>query len=411
MKRLAWYLSLAGAAAMPLFAVRFSVAGLPSTLLEALILAATAATAIAYRRSLERLPWYAGLAALWLVVGLVSALHAPDTWAGLGLWRAYFLEPILLGWCIWMNLRPRAGTQCTASLRCVLIAAIASGTAVALYAIFQKFTGYGIPHPWQAEGVRRVTSWLGYPNAVALLVAPLTWLAVAVGAATKERWLRFSLWGAGALMALAVLLAISEGGLIGLAAGGVAFGLLYSKAWRRVTLALLIAAAVAVAAVPSWRGYAVRTATLNDCPTLYECSLSLRRTQWVDTVAMLRDGHAIYGSGLGGYQAAMLPYHNHRGIEIYLFPHNVFLNFWTETGLAGLILFLGILVAFWFAVARALRAKSRTLTVGAAAAMATLLVHGLVDVPYFKNDLAVLFWLITLVPILALRIDVGGEKT
>jgi hypothetical protein len=40
--------------------------------------------------------------------------------------------------------------------------------------------------------------------------------------------------------------------------------------------------------------------------------------------------------------------------------------------------------------------------------MATLLAHGLVDVPYFKNDLAVLFWIVVLVPILVQRID---EKT
>ena len=31
---------------------------------------------------------------------------------------------------------------------------------------------------------------------------------------------------------------------------------------------------------------------------------------------------------------------------------------------------------------------------GAMASMAALLVHGLVDVPYFKNDLALLFWII-----------------
>ena len=204
-------------------------------------------------------------------------------------------------------------------------------------------------------------------------------------------------------MMLAVLFARSEGGLIGIGAGLVTMGLLFSKQTRKITLALIVAGVIIVAAVPALRSYAVHTVTLNDCPTLYECSLTLRRTQWVDTWTMLKDGRLLYGAGLGGYQKAMLAYHNHPGIEIYLYPHNVFLNFWAELGLAGLILFLVIIAAFWRSVASALRTPSRTLAVGAAGAMVTLLVHGLVDVPYFKNDLAVLFWLIILVPLLINR--------
>lgn len=403
LRRVAWLLTLTAVAAMPLYVVRFSVAGLPSTLLEALILAATVATLLAQRRSLKPLPWIAPLAALWVIVGFVSSFRGGDSWSSLGLWRAYFLEPVLLGWAIWQNVPAQTGEQPAASLRRIVAAMVAAGSAVALYAVYQYFTGYGIPHPWQEESARRVTSWLGYPNAVALLLAPLTWLAIGLGLKTKHvgGLLRRSMYPiAAAVMILAVLFAQSEGGLIGLAAGAATVGLLYSKLSRRVTLGVIVAAAVAVAAVPTWRSYAVRTATLNDCPALYECSLTLRRTQWADTWTMLKDGKLLYGAGLGNYQAAMLPYHNHPGIEIYLYPHNVFINFWTETGLAGLILFLGIVAAFWRSVWHALKTSSRPLAAGASGAMVTLLVHGLVDVPYFKNDLSVLFWLIVLIPIL-----------
>jgi hypothetical protein len=34
------------------------------------------------------------------------------------------------------------------------------------------------------------------------------------------------------------------------------------------------------------------------------------------------------------------------------------------------------------------------LKLGIMAAMITIIIHGLVDVPYFKNDLAILFWII-----------------
>lgn len=38
--------------------------------------------------------------------------------------------------------------------------------------------------------------------------------------------------------------------------------------------------------------------------------------------------------------------------------------------------------------------KERILTLASTCAMIALLVYGLVDVPYFKNDLAILFWII-----------------
>lgn len=413
LQRIAWFLTLAAVAAMPLYAIRFSIAGLPSTLLEALILATAAATLLVHRRSFKPVPWIASLAALWVVVGFASSFRGDDSWSSLGLWRAYFLEPVLLGWAIWQNILNLTETRRAASLRKIVATMVAAGSAVAIYATYQYFTGYGIPHPWQEESVRRVTAWLGYPNAVALLVAPLTWLAVGLGLKTQHVSAlvhRSICLFAAAIMILAVLFARSEGGLIGLAAGAATFGLLYSKLSRRVTMGVIVAAAIAVAAVPTWRSYAVRTATLNDCPVLYECSLTLRRTQWADTWTMLKDGRLLYGAGLGNYQATVLPYHSHQGIEIYLYPHNVFLNFWTETGLAGLILFLGIVAAFWRSVWQTLRSSSRPLVIGAAAAMVTLLVHGLVDVPFFKNDLSVLFWLIVLLPLLAQRIDANTEK-
>lgn len=36
---------------------------------------------------------------------------------------------------------------------------------------------------------------------------------------------------------------------------------------------------------------------------------------------------------------------------------------------------------------------NKYLNIGLISAMIVIIVHGLVDVPYFKNDLAVMFWL------------------
>ena len=129
----------------------------------------------------------------------------------------------------------------------------------------------------------------------------------------------------------------------------------------------------------------------------------------------------LAGAGLAGYQTAIKPYHQ-EGIffnfdndpnfrnnlvfggadykakhwqptEIYLYPHNFFLNFWSETGLLGLVAILLILIKFFTDYLRTDEAR-RPLYLILISVMIAIVVHGLVDVQYFKNDLSVLFWLV-----------------
>jgi O-antigen ligase len=104
---------------------------------------------------------------------------------------------------------------------------------------------------------------------------------------------------------------------------------------------------------------------------------------WAETWNMLKD-RPVLGAGLSGYPTVFKPYHLAGHIEIFQYPHNIFLNFWTELGLLGVVLFL-MTVALAFR-----RARNPAIT----ASFIVILVHGLVDVPYFKNDLAFLFWLL-----------------
>jgi O-antigen ligase len=101
--------------------------------------------------------------------------------------------------------------------------------------------------------------------------------------------------------------------------------------------------------------------------------------------------HPFAGTGLSGFGVAFESVRPAEYTEKLIYPHNIFLNFWTETGLLGLLSVLWIIVV----VARFSFHRQTDLVWRDAftAAFLAILTHGLIDVPYFKNDLAVLTWM------------------
>ena len=104
----------------------------------------------------------------------------------------------------------------------------------------------------------------------------------------------------------------------------------------------------------------------------------------------LQDVHAMIDRGL--IEPKKTQYYFNE-IEPLLYPHNIIFNFWLEIGLAGLLAF-GWTIALFFNAGFSQLRRGDWLTLGMMAAMVVILVHGLVDVPYFKNDLAALFWVV-----------------
>jgi O-antigen ligase len=129
-------------------------------------------------------------------------------------------------------------------------------------------------------------------------------------------------------------------------------------------------------------------------PTDPNNTLLSRAHLWQVTVQMLRD-HPIFGTGLYGFAKTIQPYRGGVYEEKLIYPHNLILNFWTELGILGLASFLWLLFqAFrvgWQGWVRGALAW-RPLQLGIVLAMVSVVVHGMVDVPYFKNDLALEFW-------------------
>ena len=100
----------------------------------------------------------------------------------------------------------------------------------------------------------------------------------------------------------------------------------------------------------------------------------------------------IFGSGLNGFME-VYPEYRTCGEEDLQYPHNIFLNFWVEVGLVGMVSFLTICSLQVRGLLKSNK-NSLPLQVGLIAVFVAVLGHGLVDVPFFKNDLAAQFWLV-----------------
>jgi O-antigen ligase len=121
-------------------------------------------------------------------------------------------------------------------------------------------------------------------------------------------------------------------------------------------------------------------------------SLASREMIWRSAGKMIQDNF-VFGIGPGNFQAKYLEYQ--KFYPPYLewavpHPHNLFLAFWLNAGLIGLLAFLG-LVIFWFF--QAAKLQKTPIVLAAMSVMLYILLHGLADTTYFKNDLAIIFWL------------------
>ncbi len=390
---------------LPVYLIRFTIGGLPTTALEILFVTLFIAWMIRREKRLIDIRGWRLLLLLWIVVATVSLFVSPDFRAAAGVWKAYFIEPIIF--FLLANDLLRTDEDREAALKALAATAIVIGAS----AIVQRFTGWGVPPPFNGAPIPpatdaefRSTSFYGFPNAVGLFLAPLVPLFVMMASthppSRKEFRAVHFYWLASALLAATgVLLARSAGAVIGVLAGLFFMGLMHAHS-RRPTAVIAVLGFILLLALPATRTYVTEKLTINDS------SGRVRRLMWNETWNMLKD-HPVFGAGLSGYPIVFDRYHQARYIEIFQYPHDEALNFWTETGFFGMLLFFAT-TARVFLVARRTRLADESThpwTIALAAAFVVILVHGTVDVPYFKNDLAMQFWLL-----IALLSSIAAQK-
>jgi len=248
-----------------------------------------------------------------------------------------------------------------------------SAVIISAFGLFQSVSFIHLPLRFWGNGaeVKRIVSFFEYPNALALYLAPLIGLFSTLWLKQYPIFKNRLVLGLGILvMTWALILTYSRGAWLALATG------LFVLCVRQFGLKKIVYAALLVVLflffVPSVQQRL--GLGLSDTSSLAHIEL------WnigLDKILI----NPIFGMGLGGFATLNL------GVN---YPHNIFLNFWLELGLLGALSFAWIINL----VLEKLQKNRQPLWVAAAIYLLILIIHGLVDVPYFKNDLAILFWFV-----------------
>jgi putative inorganic carbon (HCO3(-)) transporter len=138
--------------------------------------------------------------------------------------------------------------------------------------------------------------------------------------------------------------------------------------------------------------YHSSTAVVTD-DTNYGDTLEIRYKLWKGTVGLLKE-HPLFGAGLNGFKEVYGAEYRLSALqEEFQYPHNIILNFWSETGLLGLLTFIYLMfLIFKNFLQTYLKSSQKIFGLGLCAGFCYLIIHGLVDVPYFKNDLSLQFF-------------------
>jgi O-antigen ligase len=379
--RLSRWMLIVTIGALPLYVVRWRYGPLPTTLLETLVIVTVALYVIArwrdgWRRPL-RTPYDIPILLL-LLAGAIAVVVPQDHRAALGLYRAYFIEPVAIFYVAADLLRGEATLK-----RAVISFAIGSSifAVLNLVAVAQAL----LDHKFHVGSAPNAL--YGDANYVAMYLEPAVAFAIAVflfAGTPRWRWLG-AVWLP--ITGLALLLTLSKGAYLALFVLGVVV-ILRMRRWMLPLLIGLVAVALALSRIPL---IAQRIATS-------ENSL-VGRFQIYGAAIRVLEENPILGLGLGGFD------YTFRKHASQPYPHDVWLTFWVEIGLLGLIafavIFFGLLWRGWRALPQT-EGFYRVAMWGVLGSLVLWGVHGLVDSPYWKNDMSVEFWVLAAIELAAI---------
>ncbi len=376
----------------PTFAIRFQIGGFFTNLLMVWVLVLWAVFGVRllkkdlYKNFVEFLgsinKKFILALGLFFFAGIISLFVGGVSIKKFGQFLVLFVQPISLFFIAGFEFKRNPNLKIWVINSLYLFLAISG-----LYAIIQYFTLTGLPTAYWGNSLepKRAISFFGHPDFYALFTAPvlaflLPDLLEKIKLSIKKSATWVGLWLFGAV---GLLLSLSRAGWLALGVIGTVYVLLSgNKAVRRLAVGVILAIVLAVLYFPNLR-YRFIT------PFYGEKSSSSRVTLWKDGIRGIKSS-PILGLGLNGFANNWQKLNTDPSLDTHNFPHNIFLDLWVDLGFLGMISFILICALVWFNR----RGLERLVYTSLMLFVLTIFLQGQFDNPYFRNDLALIFWLI-----------------
>lgn len=383
------YLVVATLLLLPSYIFRFSLGPIKTNGLDVVLTVASLLLLVELKKQKVTLRF--GPALIWLslllLAGALGVLVSPTKLLSLGAYKSWFVLPGLFTVLLaQFSLRRNDFEKVTWAF-------VTTGAVAALIAVYDYITQKG----WiDYQGINRAVGYFTQPNYLALfIIIPLviSVLFCVTSYGKRTFWLAVPVT---ALQLTALLLTYSRAGYLALGLG-LLWGILVLYGFRKALLSVVALGAIFIclyAAIPQIQTRFHSTFDFQDQTT------TRVRKEIDDTTLRMLKAHPVFGIGLDAYQIAYDNYKLPEALEQnVLHPHNIFLAFWVETGLLGIVSFVGFVATSLIIALKEGFVEQKILT---AAVIATL-VFGMFDTPFFKNDLSVLFLVCMVLSVINLK--------
>ena len=354
---------------LPFYLVRFKIGWIPTNLLELLIIGLFVIWLVQkYKLSTSDVNNFSFYPIFLIFFGVtISTLFSSNLEISAGIWKGWFIAPLFFFLILINEIKNKE------QIRNILISLFLSGIGVSLIAL-----SYWFDNNLTYDG--RLRAFYLSSNYLAMYLSPILILSFYLYFFVQKKALKFLLILGYLLLSFVIYLTYSYGAWLGLL-GALFFLIFRQKRFKITSIFLLIFILFFIIQIPGQKFQSLLDFSYP--------SLKSRLIIWQSAWEIIKD-HPLNGIGPGMFQKYYLDYQAKPYLEWAVpQPHNLFLAFWLQAGLIGLIGFIWLLINFF----RKIEPKQvlGSILIGA---MIYILIHGLIDTTYWKNDLAVVFWLI-----------------
>ena len=397
---------------MPLYLFRFSIFGIPTTVLEMMIYIlfliwiinkakknnfypASAEGFSGFNRSSRNGVLLIGIILLFLGV-IISTFNSFDLRTSLGIFKGWFIDPFLF-FIVFISVIKKEK-----HIILVLKSWFVSGVAVSLISIF-----YLLNNNLTFDG--RLKAFFLSPNHLAMYIAPVFLMLLVLLLSDKKLNIKYLIFAI--IILIPLYFTYSYGAFL-----GIFIGILYLVFKNKISKSKLKTRNIYLTGLVVLILSGFIFITSNKFNQIINSddrsSFHSRLMIWNTSVEIIKD-NPLFGIGPGTFQETYLSY-SRKFNEPYLEwavpqPHNIFFAFYLQTGMIGFIGF--ILILFWFFDINLIRKRhleisptSNITNIVISVLMIYILIHGLIDTTYWKNDLSLIFWLIIGMKVISRRI-------